>query len=207
MKLYHARLSSCSRRVMMTAHILGISFDEISIDLSRPDDRATLAKVNPNGKVPVLEDGELRLWESHAIMQYLCERTPEQTLYPRSPQARADVQRWLSWNNAHLAPWIGALSFERLWKKVLGRGGPDPAQTARYEELLHPALAVLDDHLAQRAWLSGDALTLADLSLAATFMYEQPAELPVGEYRNLAPWQARVHALDAWKRTDVALGR
>jgi glutathione S-transferase len=200
-KLYGSSASSSSRRVSLTAAHLGIELEHQPIDLMK--DRARLAPLNPNSKIPVLVDGDLVLWESHAIMTYLCDRTPDQTLYPTEARARADVLRWLFWTSAHLAPAVGGITFERLWKQLVTGQGPDPAQVAYHERFLHQFMKVLDDHLVGRTWISGQRITLPDLSVAATLMYAQRAELPIGNYRNVQALIAGVHELPAWKRTDL----
>ena len=207
MKLHHALLSSCSRRVTITARILGIELDHHLVDLRVPADRAAVRALNPMGKVPVLEDGDLVLWESHAIMQYLCALTPGQTVYPAAPRARAEVDRWLHWTSAHLAPTVGGLAFERLWKKALTGADADPGQVDRHEAALHLAATVLDGHLAGRTWLAGDALTLADVSVACTLMHAAPARLPIDRYAHVAAHRARVAEVDAWRGTEPPLLR
>jgi glutathione S-transferase len=201
-KLHYANMSSSSRRASLVVAHLGILLEHHTVDLAK--DRTALTKLNPNGKIPVLEDGDLVLWESHAIMQYLCDRTPGQTLYPEEASARADVHRWLYWTSAHLSPAVGPICFERLWKKFRGGGDPDPAVIARYTRFLEQFMTVLDDHLAKRTWVSGNALTLADLSIAATLMYEQRAQLPLEPYRNVRVLLDRVHDLPAWRKTEPA---
>ena len=200
MKIYGATASSSSRRVLLTIAHLGLELEHVPIDLMK--DRARLAPLNPNSKIPVLEDGDLLLWESHAIMTYLCDRTPGQTLYPSEARARADVLRWLFWTSAHLSPAVGGIAFERLWKRLITGQGPDAAQVAHHERFVHQFMKVLDDHLARRTWISGDRLTLADLSVAATLMYQERAELPIGTYQHVQALLARVHDLPAWKQTE-----
>ena len=202
MKLYYANGSSSSRRASLVVAHLGIELEHVSIDLMK--DRARIERLNPNSKIPVLEDGDLVLWESHAIMQYLCELAPGQTLYPHDLRARADVHRWLYWVSAHLAPPLGGLGFERIWKKLITGGDPDPQLVAHHEAALHKVLRVLDQHVARRTWISGEGLTLADLSVAASLMYEQRAGLPLAEYRGVRALIDRVHALPAWRATEPA---
>ena len=103
MRLYHHPMSSNARRALMTAIHLGLPLELAEVDLMNADDRRRLAELNPNGKVPVLADGDFLLWESCAIMQYLAEQVPGQTIYPQAPQARADVNRWLFWAAQHLS--------------------------------------------------------------------------------------------------------
>ena len=81
---------------MIAVH-LGVALDLVEINLASPDDRLRVEALNANSKGPVLVDGPLVLWESCAIMQYLADRTPGQTLYPQDPAARADVNRWMFW--------------------------------------------------------------------------------------------------------------
>lgn len=203
MKLYFHPFSSSSRRVRLVAESLGITLEHQLVDLARGEQRGgEFARLNPNRKVPVLTEGDLVLWESHAIIEYLCAKTPGQTLYPSELIARADVTRWLFWTSAHLNPAINPITFERMWKKFAGAGEPDLALIARHEQMFHQVIAVLDQHLAARTWISGEALTVADLSLAATLMYRVPAQLPIDAYQNVLALVGRVEALDAWKATE-----
>jgi glutathione S-transferase len=197
-------MSSSSRRVTVTVAALGLELDRQLIDLGKPEDRAQLAAINPNAKIPVLVDGELVLWESHAIMQYLCGKVLGQTLYPVELRARADVDRWLFWIASHLSPAVGPISFERMWKKFVTGGDPDPALVERYERFFHQAVAVIDAHLANRTWLSGESPTLADFSVVSTLMYRARTALPLEPYPNVRAHLARVEALEAWRTTDPA---
>ena len=203
MRLYYHPLSSNSRRVVMTAIDLDVRLDLVVVDLSNgehrtPDD----LNLNPNGKVPLLDDEGFHLWESHAIMQYLADKTPGQDLYPRDIQARADVNRWLFWSAYHFTPAVGLISRERVSKRMVGgSGAPDPLEIERGETLLKAAASLLDAHLAQRQWIAQDRPTLADFAIASPLMHTAAAQLPVTGYENMQAWFARVQALDAWKRS------
>ncbi len=202
MRLYGGNQSSSSRRVTLTAAQLGLELPLEPIDLRQPEQRAKLGDLNPNNKIPVLDDGDFRLWESHAIIQYLCDRTPGQTLYPTGARERAEVHRWLYWISAHVAPPAGGLGWERLWKKIATGGEPDPAMCAYHERIFAQFAKVADDHLATTPWLANETMSLADLSLAATLMYAKPAKLPIDGHRHLHALLGRIHDLDAWRRTD-----
>lgn len=206
MMLYTHSISSSSRRVnLMVAH-LGIQLDQTLIDLRRPEDRAKLVAVNPNAKIPVLVTPELTLWESHAIAQYLCDRDPRGAeLYPTDIVSRADVNRWLFWVSAHLAPNVGHILFERLWRRFAQPGtAPDAAVIAKHEGMLQQAAKVLDAHLADRQWVVGKSLTLADYSIASTLMYRAAGQLPLEAFANVAAYLARVEATPAWAATEPA---
>jgi len=204
MRLHHHPFSSNARRAVMTALHLGAKVDLVPVDLAKGEQRRPeFLALNPNAKVPVLEDDGLVLTESHAIMQYLAEKTPGQTLYPTELRARADVNRWLFWNAHHFAPAVSIFGWQNLVKKTLGLGDPDPVELARGERELATFAGVLDAHLAKREWIAGSALSLADLAIATPLMITVPARLPVAQYANVRAWFARVQELDAWKKTSL----
>jgi glutathione S-transferase len=206
MHLYHHPQSSCSRRVVMTILELGLAdrVELVKIDLGKGGQRAPeYLRINPNGRVPALVDEGFVLWESHAIMQYLADGTPGQTLYPIVRQARADVNRWLFWNANHFGPAIGILNRENWAKRLIGQGDPDPKEVARGEELFTVCARVLDAHLGTKEWIAQGQLTLADLAIASELSTAMPAKLPMSGFASLHAWLGRVQLLDAWKKTNV----
>jgi glutathione S-transferase len=202
MKLYFHPLSGNSRRALLVATHLDIALERIVVDLPKGEQRQALhLGRNPNGRVPVLDDDGFVLWESRAIMLYLAEKTPGQTLLPTDIRGRAEVTRWLFWCAAHMAPANTVLVFENFVKAVSGRGPADPVEVARGEALVAQYAPILDAHLADKTWVTQDRLTLADFSLASSFALAGPARLPIGDYAHLRAWLGRVQELDAWKRT------
>jgi glutathione S-transferase len=203
MRLYHHPQSSNARRAVMTAIHLDVKADLVFVDLAKGAQRdAAYLRLNPNGKVPVLDDDGFVLWESHAIMQYLADKTPGQTLYPTDIPARADVNRWLFWSAHHFTPAVSVLNWENMVKKIIGAGDPDPRAVKRGEALVTDCAAILDAHLAGKRWVLGEHLTLADYALAAPLMATVPAKLPVTAFASLTQWFGRVRALEAWKKTE-----
>lgn len=204
MRLYHNPFSSCSRRVRLAAIHMGTPLELTEINLMSQEDRRRLLLLNPNSKLPVLQDGDFTLWESCAIMTYLAERSAGQTLYPDDIRLRADIQRWMLWGVQHFAPPLGVIVYEHIWKGLIGQGGPDPAEIDRASRQVAQFAAVLEQHLAGRDWLAGEQLTLADLALAPALTYLPKAPLPVRQYPKLMEWLGRVSELDAWKQTEPA---
>ena len=203
MRLYHHPMSSNARRAVLAAAHLHAPVDLVMVDLFHGEQRTPgFLQLNPNHRVPVLDDDGFVLWESHAIMQYLADKTPGQTLYPTALRARADVNRWLFWCAAHLMPAIGMLNWENNIKGLLGLGAPDAAIVARGEELMREHGGVLDAHLATRPWICGDALTLADYAIAAPLADSARARLPVEGLHHIQRWFAEVRAQEAWKATE-----
>lgn len=202
MKLYYHPLSGNSRRVLLVAAHLGIEFERVVVNLTEGEQhRPPHLERNPNGRVPVLEDDGLVLWESRAIMTYLTEKTPNQTLLPADARSRADVNRWLFWCAAHMAPANTIVVFENFVKARKGLGAPDPAEVSRGEAQVRHYAGILNAHLAGKTWVTEERLTLADFSLAASFALAGPARLPIGKFTHLNAWLGRAQELDAWKRT------
>lgn len=204
MRLYYHPLSTCFRRVLMTAHYLGAKLDLVVVDLAKGEQNSPeFLKLNPNHRVPVLDHDGFMLWESYAIMQYLADLTPGQTLYPADNQARADVNRWLFWCGQDFMPGIGILNWENSIKALIGIGPADPAEVTRGECLLIGAAKILDAHLVHQEWICKSGLSLADFAIAAPLADQHRARLPVTNLPNLQRWLKQVQALDVWKSSEA----
>jgi glutathione S-transferase len=199
MKLYDFAFSPNCRKVRALAYELGISLEFVPVDLPKGAQRApAFLAINPNGRVPVLVDGDLVLWESNAILRYLAGKAGS-ALVPSDVRAQAEVDRWLSWQLSHLGPAMSTVAFERIVKKVTGQGIPDEnaiaAATAEFEKLA----AILDSALAGREYLAG-ALSIADFALAAHLSLAPTAGLDLGPYRHVNTWLSRVLARASMRR-------
>ncbi len=200
MRLYIHPFSPNARRALMTAIHLNVPFERVLVDIRKGEQkRPEYLKLNPNGKVPTLEDDGFVLWESRAIMMYLADKTPGQTIYPQELRARADVNHWMFWDAVHFTPAIQVVAYERVIKGFLGLGAPDPKEVERGEKLIAPLMPVLDGHLATRDWLCGTGLTIADLSLATPLFAAERAQIALPPH--VAAWYARVAAVDAYRQT------
>ena len=203
MRLYQHPMSANSRAATLAALQLKAPVELVFVDLAKGEQREPeYLKLNPNHRVPVLEDDGFHLWESRAIMQYLADKTPGQTVYPAEARARADVNRWLFWCGQHFAPAIGIYFWENLVKPMIGRGAPDPEELQRAEPLFNEFAAVLDQHLVDRKWICGTNLTLADLSMAAVWACAAPGKAPVAWYANIQKWFVHVQGLEVWQQTE-----
>jgi glutathione S-transferase len=202
MKLYGFPPSPNTWKVRAVAAHLGIPLELEFVDLTKGGSRTpAFLAINPAGRTPALVDGDFKLWESTAIMQYLASQKPN-ALWPDSARSRADIARWQSWSLAHWSKeGCEPLIFNRLVKKLLNLGGPDEASVAQGTQCFNKEAAVLDAHLAKQPYLAGKELTLADFSVAAPLFYTKEAELPIGSYARLQEWFGRVSALPCWRET------
>jgi glutathione S-transferase len=199
MKLYDFAFSPNCRKVRALAYELGIELEYVLVDLVKGAQRTpAFLAINPNGRVPVLVDDDTILWESTAILRYLAGKAGS-ALVPTAPRAQVEVDRWISWQLAHLGPAMSKVAFERIVKKLTGQGTPDEAAIAAGTAEFAKLTAILDDALAGREYLAG-ALSIADFALASHFSLAPTAGLDLGGYAHVNAWLSRVLARDSMRR-------
>lgn len=200
MKLYSFPPSPNTWKVRAVAAYLGIPLDIEFVDLTKGASRTPeFIAVNLMGRTPALVDGDFKLGESTAIMQYLASRKPN-ALWPDNIRTRADIMRWQCWSLAHWSKeGCEPLLFERLVKQIVSMGPPDEAVVAKGLECFARDARILDGHLAKQPYLVGKDITLADFSVAAPLFYADRAGIPLEPYANIRAWFGRVSALPAWR--------
>jgi glutathione S-transferase len=199
MKLYDFAFSPNCRKVRALAYELAIQLEFVTVDLPKGAQRTPeFLAINPNGRVPVLVDGDLVLWESTAILRYLAVKA-KSALVLTSPRAQAEVDRWLSWQLAHLGPAMSKVAFERIVKKVTGQGAPDEAAIAAGSAEFAKLTAILDHGLAGREYLAG-TISIADFALAAHFSLAATAGLDISPFPHVNAWLSRVLSRDSMRR-------
>lgn len=200
MKLYQFPLSPNSMKVLALAYEVGLPIETQSLNVFQGETRTPemLAK-NPNGKVPILEDGDFVLWESNAILGYLAAKADRRDLVPNAPRERAEVDRWLAWHNAHFGPAVGKVAFERIVKKLGGLGAPDEAMVKKGTEEFATVARVLEASLEQREYLCG-RLTIADFALITHAMVLDDCGLDLSPYPRAVAWRERVMARPSVRR-------
>ncbi|MBW8639592.1 glutathione S-transferase family protein [Hoeflea sp. WL0058] len=210
MKLYNADLSPNALRVRAVAFELDIELDIIDVDVFKGGTKTKeYLALNPNGKVPVLVDGDFVLWESRAINVYLAGVKPERNLYPDDLQSRALVDQWSYWQAIHLGPAMQRVAFERMLKPMFGMGETDETNIEQQLKEIAQFLPVLDCALAGKEWIIDD-LSLADFALASTFMYRDPCRISLDETANVDAWIKRLEARASWQKAVapiLAFGR
>jgi glutathione S-transferase len=206
MRLYQFALSPNCQKVVALAKEVGLPLELVNLDVFKGATKTPefLAK-NPNGKIPVLEDDGLVLWESNAILGYVAAKADRTDLAPTAPRERADVDRWLNWQAAHFSQAVGKVTFERIVKKLAGWGPPDDAVIAKGTEEFARYAKVLDESLVAKDFLCG-RLTIADFSIATYAANTENCGLDFGPYPNARKWLGRMLARESI-RTTLASAR
>ena len=186
MLLYSFFITPNNRKVeaFIKHYGLDVEIKQVNFRL-RENQSAEFLAMNPMGKVPVLVDGDLNLWESNAILTYLASVFPETKALPTGLKDRADVDRWLHWQSCHLMPAMGALKTDESI-------GP---------ESLRPLLEVLDKQLEGKDYICGQ-LTVADFAIASYTITKLGRKLDYSGLDNLVAWRDRILGLKGFVETE-----
>jgi glutathione S-transferase len=191
------------RKVEAVILHLGLEVEIRHHDLFKGELRSTdYLAINPNAKAPTLVDGDFRLWESTAIMQYLADKAADNTLFPRNPRIRADITRWQCWEGLYFNAAMGTLAFETVAKPKNNAGPPDTALVEQACVTLSRFAPVLDAHMDGRKYLVGDQLTLADYSMATFEPYVNLVPFNFTPYRHIHSYVGRMRQSEHWSRTS-----
>lgn len=190
------RMSSINvRKVAWTLRELDLAYERFDAGATfGVVDTPAFRRLNPNGLVPLLEDGDFALWESNVIVRYLCARHAAGTLCPEPLQARMDAERWMDWQQTTLNP-AGRGAFLQLIRTPAGER--DAQQLARSVAATEPLFALLDRELAGRAYVCGDRFTMADIPLGCEAHRWFNLPLERGDWPHVARWYAALRARPA----------
>ena len=187
-RLYHHALSGHVHRVELFLSLLDLPFEKVTIDVFKREQRspAFLAR-NSFGQIPVIDDGELTLADSNAILVYLAKRYDASGRWlPEDPLGAAKVQRWLSVAADQLANGPATVRFSAL----VGR--PCDDSIVKQSKAL---FEVLDSELAAQPFLAAATPTIADLALYAYTAHVPEGGISLEPYPNVRAWLARIEAL------------
>jgi glutathione S-transferase len=197
MKLYYFETFNARKPCAVAKH-LGSPVELVRVDLSKGENKTPeFLAINPNGKIPALTDGDVRLWEADAIMAYLAKKAGSDLL--PSDGRQIEVMRWLSWNAYHFTRFAGTLMFQNFIKPQFFGSAPDPMVVEEATGFFKQFAGVLNDHLRGRKHLVGDSLTIADFSVAGPLPDADKARLPLAGFAEIQRWHTRLNELPAWR--------
>jgi len=186
-KLYGAEVSNNVNKVRFTANALGVEYELSPINLFEGQQYSEdFLKLNPVGKVPVMQDGNFILFESMAISKYLANKQ-DSSLYPQELQQRAVVDQWIDFCDIHVQTAFNRVSFNRLIAPMIG-AEIDQNSLNFGLEMLDKYFPVLDAQLGQSEYLTGSELTLADINLLSILDPGEVSGIDFSKYQNLQNW-------------------
>lgn len=189
------RISSINvRKVVWAAQECGVPFE-------RTDAGATFGVVktpeflakNPNGLIPMIEDEGFVLWESNAIVRYLCAKYAP-ALYPNELRARFDAERWMDWQQTTFNPASRGAFMQLI------RTAPEQRQQTVIDQsnaATDSLLEILDAHLSQHTYLCGDIFTMADIPLGCELHRWNGLPQTRKAYAHVQRWYERLLARPA----------
>ncbi len=202
MQLYYS--TNLNPRVAVAAaRYLRAPVEYIAASPRDPANTASFRAINPNALVPVLVDGERRLWETDAITCYLSRAVGSD--FWRTGEDAPEMIMWLSWAAYHLNMAGGSLYFDRLIRPRFGLPPAEPTAVTEAMKDFTTHAQVLDDHLAGRDWLLDSGLSYADFRVATALPFAEGAELPLAHFPNIRRWNAALTAIDAWRQPFAGL--
>jgi glutathione S-transferase len=177
----------------------GIDYTHVPTHFMNDSKTPEYLAVNPNGRIPALVDGDLRLFESMAINLYLAKQYGG-ALYPRDTGAEAHAWQWSVWAISEIEPLQMQIVVQRLFV-------PKDKQDARVVENamkgLQRPLKVLDAHLADRSWLLGSAFTVADINLAGVMQLMKMVSIDISNHAHVQRWLDTAAARPALARAQA----
>ena len=179
MKLYCDPITTNCRKVLAGFSLMGLSFEKSYVDYFGGGHKSPeFLEINPNASLPALVDGDFKLWESNAILQYAADKYEALTYYPREPKVRADIHRWQLWESAHWYPSCYVYLMENFVKPFM-KIETDRAAIEREAPNWHKLAGILEQRLTNQRWLCGENVTLADIAVAAPMHLHPYQKLPL----------------------------
>ena len=194
LKIYGPAASRAARALWIV-HELDIPFEHVAMemkDLKNPD----YLKINPNGKVPVLVDGEFKLFESMAINLYLAAKHSDKGLLPKSLEDQALCHQWSFWGMTEIEKPLLTVLID-MFMTAPDKRKPDAVAEA--QKALPKPFGVLNGALQGREYLLGGGFTVADLNLASICSWAKPIKFDFAPFPNVGAWLDRCLARPAYK--------
>ncbi|KAE8444921.1 hypothetical protein EG329_014048 [Mollisiaceae sp. DMI_Dod_QoI] len=208
-KIHGVPQSTCTRRVLVILAEKNIPYELVTVDFMAKEHKSeAFLKMQPFGKVPVLEDDGVFIYESRAMGKYIAKKFASQgtKLIPADDDLKGYglFEQACSLENAYFDGPASRIAYEKVFKKFRGLGDADEALVQKYTAELDGVFAVYDGILAKHNYLAGDELTVADLfHLSYGKMVKElgGAEL-FAKYPNVGRWFSGLEKRDSWIKVN-----
>ena len=202
-RIYGSPRSSAGRCYLVLEE-LGLEYETAPLDMmgAREHKSESFLKLNPNGKVPCLVDGDFVIWESLAINHFLADKY-RPALLGQTPESRGLVHQWSLWAFTELQPPMVEMLIQLVFTPEEKR---DAAVIAKAREKVPPLLNILDAALGNRHFLVGASLTLADLNVASIVNMTAMLKIPTSGYANMSRWFEEIKSLPSFRKVAELRG-
>lgn len=196
-----------SRKVLAGLDLLGTQYhyNFVSYFEGKQKDPEYVKNVNPSATVPAATDGDLRLTESNAILQYAADLV-NSPAYPKDLKERALVNRWLLWEASAWFPSCYVYLVQNVVQPLLGNK-PDESVIDGESERWNKLAGILDDELGKHKYLVSNEVTIADIAVMAPLHLHEACKFPVDKHPNLKRWIADIEKLPSWVKTQGAVDK
>jgi glutathione S-transferase len=198
--LYGNPYSPNTRKVHWALEEMGTPYTYRLVDLAKREQKShEYMQLNPNGRVPTLDDDGFILWESNAILWYVADKLGRGVIVPEDVRERALIDQWSWWQYSDFSPAVARPWLMKFWAR---RGVPlDAARHAELVEAVQRPLALLDAHLADRTYVVGDRFSIADIALGEWTACCAEAEIDTTHAPHVNAWLARLAERPAFRKT------
>jgi glutathione S-transferase len=198
LKIWGRRNSINVQKVLWCCGELNVQFERIDagMEFGINNTPEYLSK-NPNGRVPMLEEGEWVLWESHAILRYLSGVHGLTTLWPGSPKTFADVDKWMDWFHTTFEPDLRVVFWQLIRTPAEKR---DMAAVEVARQRVIKTLSILDAQLAGKKFIGGNTFTMGDIPIGVGAYRWFALNLERPPMRNLETWYRRLTERPAYQQ-------
>ncbi len=191
LKIYGSDLSAPANKVRFAANALGLKYEYIRINLREGEHRKEeFLKLNPAGKIPVIDDDGFVLFESNVIIKYLCDKN-NSSLYPKNLKERAIVDQWVDFGSMHVGTALMKVVYNRVFAPIR-KIAVDENSIKEGLNFLGRFLPVVDNQLGKNPYIAGKNLTVADINLLALLDPAEMAEIDLSKYENLTVWRNKL---------------
>jgi glutathione S-transferase len=192
--LHEYALSGNCYKIRLTAAHCAVPLERRQYDIMAGETRTAefLGRINPDGRIPVLQIGERFLPESNAACCWLADGS---ALIPAGRMERAEMMRWLFWEQYSHEPNIATLRFWRRWVGEDRLSETQRIQVTSKEAAGRAALAIMDRHLARQDWMTGTCFSIADIALYAYTHVADAGGFALDDHPAIARWMSRVAAM------------
>lgn len=202
-KIYGSPRTSAGR-CYLTLEELNLQYEVAPLDMREKKEHKSdkFLKLNPNGKVPCLVDGNFVIWESMAINFYLADKyRPE--LLGKTPEERGQTMQWSIWALNEIQPPLVDLLIQQLFTPENKR---DSKISEKAREKLNPLLAILDHHLDNKHFIANDTFSVADINTFSVINMTTSLSVSLDNFSNITKWTTALKTRPAFKRYESLRG-